>query len=284
MRTAITILLCLAMAIGAYDRTGFSGANPPAANRGTYTVVESYAVGLSSAYGLAIQEDATNSIWISQYSPLVNNEFEMSTGMPSGYTWDIDDGVDPDDMGYADYPAAPSQFLFGDWAMSRISVYDVSTTGAAPYHTKYLEGPGGWDTVCGVDAGYGCIYASDFFVGEIAWGSYEAGLDTTVTWTTAPFEAVSGMAVWSQYLFVCCQVTGADNIFIFQLEPDGCVNMTPIWSCEFTETASSMGGIDFDGEYLWLYPQNDNLYKLDIDWEPTALQQTTWGDIKAWSR
>lgn len=280
MRLVIILSLCAVFALSAAERTGTGGMNGDALYRGTYTVEESYAVGLSSAYGMAIQEDVENSVWISQYSPLTNNEFDMSTGSPTGYTWPIDDGVDPDDMGYADFPATPSQFLFGDWAGSMISVYDVSTTGVDPYFTKYLDGPAAWQAVCGVDAGYGGIYASDFFADEIAWGTY-TGIESEVTWTTASFASVSGMAVWSEFLFVCCQITGADNIFIFQLEPDASVNMTPLWSTEFTETASSMGGIDYDGQFLWLYPQNDNLYKLDIDWEPVALQRDTWGSIKS---
>lgn len=280
MRVAVFLVLCMFLAVHASERTGNSGYNGSALVRGTYTVEASYAVGLSSAYGLAIQDDVTNSIWISQYTPLLNNEFDMSTGSPTGYTWAISSGVDPDDMGYCEYASTPNQFFFGDWAGSLIAVYDVSTTGADPYFSGNLAGPAGWQAVCGVAAGHDNIYASDFFNDEIAWGPY-TGTETSVTWTTAPFAAVSGMSVWGDYLFVCCQITGADNIFIFALEPDGSVNMTPVWSCVFTESASSAGGVDYDGAYMWVYPQNDNLYKLDIDFTPSALQNATWGAIKS---
>ncbi|OPL19587.1 MAG: hypothetical protein AVO35_09730 [Candidatus Aegiribacteria sp. MLS_C] len=280
MKVAVFLVLCMFLAAQASERTGNPGYNGSALVRGTYTVEDSYAVGLSSAYGLAIQDDVTNSIWISQYTPVLNNEFDMSTGSPTGNTWAISSGVDPDDMGYCEYASSPNQFFFGDWAGSLIAVYDVSTTGADPYFSGNLAGPAGWQAVCGVGAGHDNIYASDFFADEIAWGPY-TGTETSVTWTTASFATVSGMSVWEDYLFVCCQITGADNIFIFALEPDGSVNMTPVWSCVFTESSSSAGGVDYDGEYLWVYPQNDNLYKLDIDWTPSALQNETWGAIKS---
>jgi hypothetical protein len=280
MKTSLCVLLCLCLAVSASARVGTPGHNDSALNRGSYTVAASYAVGLSSAYGLAIQTDVPNSIWISQYSPLVDNEFDMSTGSATGNTWAIYGGVDADDMGYCVYAGSPNQFFFGDWAASSIEIYDASTTGADPFYSKDIAGPSGWAVVCGVDAGHGNLYASDFFTDQIAWGPY-TGTESTVTWTTAPFATVSGMSVWENYLFVCCQITGADNIFIFELNPDGSPIMTPIWSCEFIESASSAGGIDFDGTYVWLYPQNDNLYKLDIDWEPSALETDTWGGIKS---
>jgi hypothetical protein len=101
-----------------------------------------------------------------------------------------------------------------------------------------------------------------------------------VTWTTGSFATVSGVAVYGDYLFVCTQVAGSDNIFIFELNSDGSPNMTPVWSCNFTEDADGPnGGIDFDGQYLWVYPQNDNIYKLDIDFD-VSLQTDTWAGIK----
>lgn len=279
MRTVLIVLACLCFSLAAFERTGNGGFNQPAQMRGTYTVMESYAVGLTSAYGLAIQHDVPNSIWISQYSPLVNHEYDMSTGSATGSTWPIYAGVDADDQGYCEYATTPNQFFFGDWVSGSIQVYDVSTTGADPYHTGDIGAAAGWSAVCGVDAGFDNLYASNFFTDEIAWGPY-TGTESSVTWTTASFAAVSGMSVADGYLFVVCQITGSDNIFIFELEPDGSPNMTPVWSCDFTESASSAGGIDWDGEYLWVYPQNDNLYKLDIDWVPTSLQRDTWGSIK----
>ncbi|HOP27399.1 MAG TPA: hypothetical protein PLM22_08170 [Candidatus Sabulitectum sp.] len=274
----VLLVLCVTLAFG--ERTGSSGYNPPAQVRGTYTVVESFAVGLSSAYGLAIQREIPNSIWISQYTPVVNHEFDMGTGTATGNTWPIDSGVDPDDMGYCEYAGSPNQFFFGDWAGSNIAIYDVSTTGASPYFMKDLAGPAGWQAVCGVAAGHGNLYASNFFTDVIAWGDY-TGTESTVTWSTASFASVSGMSVYMDWLFVACQITGSDNLFIFELNPDGSPNMTPVWSTTFTESTSSAGGVDYDGEYLWVYPQNDNLFKLDIDWAPSALDRTTWGAIKA---
>ncbi|MCK4806511.1 MAG: hypothetical protein KAT09_02630 [Candidatus Aegiribacteria sp.] len=281
MKTAVILLFCVFLALSAMDRTsGSSGHNNPALFRGSYTVLASYAVGLGSSYGLAIQNDVTNSIWISQYSPLTNNEFDMSTGSATGYTWPIYNGVDPDDMGYCVYSSSPNEFFFGDWVSNNIQIYDVSTTGVDPYFVRDLTGPSAWTHICGVDAGHDNLYVSCFFADEIAWGAY-TGTESTVTWTTAAFNAVSGVSVWDNYLFVCCQITGADNIFIFELYADGSVNMTPVWSCQFDEGGYPGGGIDYDGDYLWVFQQNSNLSKLDIDWIPTALQRDTWGAIKS---
>lgn len=282
MKRAVVLLVCMFFALSAMDRTAVSaGSNAPASFRGSYTVEASYAVGLSSAYGLAIQNDVTNSIWISQYSPLTNNEFNMSTGSATGYTWPIYNGVDADDMGYCVYPGSPNEFFFGDWASNNIQVYDVSTTSIDPYFARDVTGPSAWSYICGVDAGHDNLYVSDFFSDEIAWGAY-TGTESTVTWTTAAFLTVSGMSVYGDYLLVCCQTPGADNIFIFDLYPDGSVNMTPVWSCNFSEDPSGPnGGLDYDGTYLWVYPQNGDLFKLDIDWVPVALQRDTWGAIKS---
>lgn len=281
MKSVFVLIMLFPLSLSATERVGNpNGFNEPAEFRGSYTVVASYPVGLTSSYGLAIMREEPNSIWISQYSPLVNNEINMSTGSPTGYTWGITCGVDPDDQGYCEYEGSPNQFFFGDWVSSSIAVYDVSTTGAAPYFNKNIVGPAGWSAVCGVAAGYGGIYASNFFTDQIAWASY-TGTESTVSWTTASFSAVSGMSVWENYLFVCCQITGSDNLFIFELNPDGSVDMNPVWSCNFTGSTSSAGGVDYDGQYLWVFPQNDNLFKLDIDWSPISLQRDTWGAIKS---
>ncbi len=279
MKFAQALILVLA-ATSLAARTGSGGHNEPASTRGTYTVVASYPVGLSSSYGLAIQDDVENSIWISNYSSLTDIEYDMTTGSATGATWSISSGVDPDDMGYCSYTSTPSQFFFGHWASSMIAVYDASDTLPTAYYKCNITGPSGWGVVCGVDAGHGHLYASDFFTDQIAWGAY-TGTETTVTWTTASFQTVSGMAVFGDYLFVCTQDTGTDNIFIFELNADGSPDMTPVWSCNFTEYASGPnGGIDFDGEYLWVYPQNDNLYKLTIDFD-LGLESDTWAGIKA---
>ncbi len=273
------LVLLFAAALSFADRTGVPGYNEPAGVRGTYTVVGTYSPGLSSSYGLAIQSDVENSIWIANYSTLLNNEFDMATGGATGTTWAISSGVDPDDQGYCEYPSTPSQFFFGHWASSMIAVYDASDTQPTAWHKLNLSGPAAWGHVCGVDAGHGNIYASDFFTDQIAWAPY-TGVETSVTWTTASFATVSGMSVYGDYLFVCTQNPGVDNIFIFQLNADGSPDMTPVWSCVFTEDADGPnGGIDFDGEYLWVYPQNGNLFKLEIDFE-LGLQSDTWGSIK----
>ena len=88
------------------------------------------------------------------------------------------------------------------------------------------------------------------------------------------------MAVYGDFLFLCNGEIGTDNLFIFEINSDGSVNLTPVWSAEFTEIGDGANGaIDYDGTYLYVYPQNDLVYKLDIDW--VSLEHTTWGQIKA---
>ena len=279
MKFTLCIVACFAILGFAGDRTATGGHNEHASHRGTYTVEESFAVGLSDSYGLAIQDAVSNSIWICNYATLLNNEFNMTSGAATGTTFPVTCGVDPDDMGYSEYSGSANQFFYGHWTASWIAVYDESTTASGAYFNKNIDGPAAWGKICGVAAGHDNMYVSDFGVDEIAWGSY-TGTEATISWSTAAFSTVSGMAVWGDFLFICTQNTGEDNMFILELNPDGSPNMTPIWSCEFTEDPEGPnGGIDFDGTYLWVYPQNGNLFKLDLDWE-SALTRSSWGSIK----
>lgn len=279
MKVALALMM-LVVAISFADRVGMQGHNEPASFRGSYSVVGTYSPGLSNSYGLAIRNDVANSIWIANYTTLLNYEFDMVSGGATGTSWAISSGVDPDDQGYCDYTSTPGQFFFGHWTSSMIAIYDASDTQPTAWHKLNLDGPAAWGHVCGVDAGHGNLYASDFFTDQIAWGPY-TGVETSVTWTTASFATVSGMAVYGDYLFVCTQDPGVDNIFLFELNADGSPNMTPVWSCIFTEDSDGPnGGLDFDGEYLWVYPQNGSLFKLDIDYD-LGLQNGTWGAIKA---
>ncbi len=277
MKIAALLILCMTIVAFAEVRSGTPGQNPPSSLRGTYTVEEVIVIDLSGAYGMALQDDVTDIGWVCSYGALLNFEYDLSLGMATGNDFAITDGIDPDDTGYCSDYTAGSQWFFGQWEPSAIGVFDDTGN-----YMKLLDGPVAWDRVCGVDASNGYIYASTFREPyEIGWGAY-TGSETSVTWTTAPYASVSGMAVYGMNLFVCCQIVDADNIFIFDINPDGSVNITPVWSCEFIEEdMTGAGGIDFDGQYLWLYPQNTDLYKLNIDWIPGALEQSTWGEIKA---
>lgn len=276
MKIAAMLMLCLALAAFAEVRSGTPGHNVPSLFKGTYTVEEIIVIDLSGGYGMAVQDDVADRAWIHSWSALENYEYDISTGIPTGNAFPITEGIDPDDQGYCDEYSGGSQWFFGHWVASEIGVFDDVGN-----FVKIIDGPGAWDRVCGVGAGNGFIYASTFYPpDEIGWGTY-TGSETSVSWTTAAFASVSGMAVYGMNLFVCCQIIDADNIFIFDINPDGSVNMTPVWSCEFVdEDMEGAGGIDYDGEFLWLYPQNTDLYKLSIDWTPGALDQSTWGEIK----
>lgn len=275
MKTAVIILICLALSVLAFERThGSGGHNPAALVRGDYTIVDSYEVGLETSYGLAIQDDVTDILWLCNWGELLNYEVDMGNGQLTGNTWAIVDDVDPDDEAYCEYGSG-NQFFIGDWASNNIGVFDDSGN-----FEGLIEGPAGWSGVYGVGAGHDMLYVSDKAHVEIAWGSY-TGTESSVSWTTAAFETVYGMAVYGDYIFMSCGIAGADNIFIFSINADGSLDMTPVWSTIFYHEPEPDGGLDWDGEYLWLYPQNTSLFKLDIDWVPVSLEQSTWGQIKA---
>lgn len=274
----VTVLLSvIALSVFASARTGGGGSNPSAPCRGTFTLEEVFSVDLSSSWGLAIQDNVPYSIWISSWSDLINTEFDMYTGSQTGSTWDITDDIDPDDQGYGEYSGG-NQWFFGDWTFSNIGVFEEDGT-----YLKSIAGPGGdWLVVAGVAPGpeHDMLYCSDFYAGEIAWGTY-TGTESSVSWTTETYASVSGMSVWGEYLFICCQITDADNVFIHEINSDGSVDMIPVWSGQFIlEDMIVAGGIDYDGTYLWLYPQSTSLYKLSIDWSPGTLDNATWGRIK----
>ncbi|NOQ23384.1 MAG: hypothetical protein GQ565_12165 [Candidatus Aegiribacteria sp.] len=278
MKIVVACLLVLSLsAFAEIKRSDGVGGNPSATYRGTITFVNSFPVGLTTSYGLAIQDNLADRIWISNYGTMKNLQFDMTTGNQTGVEWDITDAIDADDQAFCEYTAG-NQFFFGDWVSSGIGVFSETGT-----FIRKIDGPASpWVLVTGVAAGNGMIYCSNFKTeaNQIAWGAY-TGTETSVTWTTAPIESVSGMAVYGNYLIICCQILGADNIFIYELNSDGSVNTTPVWSADFTlESMDGAGGIDFDGTYLWLYPQNTALYQLTIDFNFLALEATTWSQIK----
>ncbi len=160
----------------------------------------------------------------------------------------------------------------GDYAASMFAVFAEDGSWVCN-----IDGPAGWSKIMAMGAGYGMVYAGAN--GEIGWGAY-TGTKTAVTWTTVTYASVYGLAVWENLLFVACGIDDADNIFIHTIAGDGTPSTEPVWSCQFTENTEVNGGIDYDGEFLWVYPQQDYLYKLSIDWDPEALDSDTWAGIK----
>lgn len=274
MKYAILAVLVVTVAAMASERTaGIDVSNHFGQSRGTYTIVSQIAGGLSASYGLAIKDNVANSIWILNWSDLKNYEFEMDTGDPTGNSWDITGGVDPDDQAYALY--GDGQWFMTDYASSFFAVFDEDGT-----FNRNIDGPAGYTNLFGIGAGYGNIYLGSPNESVLAWGAY-TGSETSITWDgEIPYESVYGCAVWGNYLFIACGIENDVNIIIHELEPDGTPIATPVWSTIFFE-APVNGGIDYDGTYLYIYPQNDYIYVLDIDFTPGALEQSTWGAIKA---
>jgi hypothetical protein len=275
MKIVAILLICLTVTVFAASRTmegSGSGHSTPALSKGTYTVEIFWDPNmLDSAYGIALQDDVTNSLWISSWGTQFTYEYDTSIGFPTGNEWEITNAIDCDDMAYCEYGSG-NQFFLGDFTFSNIGVFDASGV-----WVKNIAGPATFANIFPIAAGHGMLYVERG--DEICWGPY-TGTESSVTWTTAvsPLGSGYGMAVWGDYLFACCDETGADNIFIFAINPDGSLNLTPEWSCEFTE-ASPNGSLDYDGTNLWVYPQNDYVYKLTIDWS-SSLENSTWGEIK----
>ena len=276
MRLLTCVLLIIAISAFASVKTGGTGMPNPWASNGTYTVMDTMAGGLSGSYGLAIQDNAANSIWILNWSDMLNYEFDMVGGSATGTTFAITGGVDPDDQAYCEY-ASGNQWFMSDYSASFVAIFEEDGT-----FLRNFDGPASVSKIFGVGAGHGMMYVGGAVEGELGWGAY-TGTETSTTWTTMPYESVYGLAVWGDYLFVACGIEYADNVFIHDIAADGTPGATPVWSCSFLENATGdvNGGIDYDGSYLWVYPQNDFLYKLDIDFDPGALESDTWAAIKS---
>lgn len=273
MRIIMCALLVIAAVSFAGVRTGGTGQGYPYSSRGSYTVEDVLAGGLANSYGLAIKDNAANSAWILNWGDVVNYEFDMSSGSATGNSWAIGGGVDGDDQAYAEF-ASGYQWFISDYGTSMFGVYAEDGT-----HLRNIDGPAGYTNLFGIGATDGFIYVGSPNEEKLAWGAY-TGVETSITWSEMDYADVYGLAVYDDYLFVALGVEGADNIFIHQLNPDGSPDPVPLWSTTFTEEIEVNGGIDYDGEYLWVYPQNSFLYKLSIDWDQ-ALEASTWGSIKA---
>ncbi len=275
MRIFISLLLIAAVAVSADVKTGGTGMPNPWSSNGTYTIEDILAGDLANSYGMAIKTNATNSIWILNWSTMLNVEFDMVGGSPTGTTWAITGGVDPDDQGYCEFTGG-NQWFMTDYSGSWFGVFAEDGT-----FIRNIDGPSGYTNLFGIDAGHDMIYVGSPNESKLAWGAY-TGSETTISWSSMDYESVYGLAVWGDYLFVACGVESADNIFIHSIASDGTPSASPVWSCNFAESASASvnGGIDYDGTYLWVYPQNDFLYKLSIDWDPAALDAETWGGVK----
>lgn len=273
MKYAIFAILVLTVALSASDRIGGAGHANPWDQRGDYTIVAQIAGGLSSSYGLAIQDNVANSIWILNWGDMLDVEFEKDTGDPTGTTWAITGGVDPDDQAYCGY-GSEYQWFMTDYASPFFSVFEEDGT-----YMHNIDGPSSYTNLFGIGAGYDHMYIGSPNESKLAWGSY-TGTETSITWSEMDYESVYGLAVWGNYLFVAMGIDSDVNIAIHELAGDGTPSTTPVWSTTFFEGPVN-GGIDYDGEYLYIYPQNDYIYVLDIDFTGGALEQSTWGEIKA---
>ncbi len=277
MRLFISVLLIIAVAASASVKTGGTGApNPWSSSRGTYDVIDTMAGDLEATYGMAIKDNAANSIWLLNYTDMLNYEYDMGTGSITGTSWAISGGVDPDDQAYCEYGSG-NQWFMTDYSGSWFGVFAEDGS-----FLRNIDGPAGYTNLFGIGAGNGMVYVGSPNEITLSWGAY-TGTESTITWSgEMPYESVYGLAVWGDYLFVGCGIEAADNMFIHEIAEDGTPSATPVWSCTFIENASMElnGGIDYDGEYLWVYPQNDYLYKLEIDWSAAALESNTWAGVK----
>ncbi|MEN8209743.1 MAG: hypothetical protein ABFR50_10895, partial [Candidatus Fermentibacteria bacterium] len=165
MKKVVFLLLCLALTLSAADRVVESGSGSAMTGKGTYTVVSSFDPDMAaSAYGMAIQDNVADRMWISSWGDLNTYEYDMSTGFATGNSWEITNSIDADDMAWCEY-AGGAQFAIGDYTFSNIGVFDASGV-----YVKSLAGPSSFSNVFPVALGHDMIYVDRS--GEMAWGSY----------------------------------------------------------------------------------------------------------------
>lgn len=276
MKYALVTVMILAVTLFASVRVGGTGQSGHVPSRGSYTVDRMMTGGLSASYGLAIKTTVANSFWILNWSDAANYEFELDTGNATGNSWAITGGVDADDQAFCEEYTGGAQWFMTDYASSMFAVFEEDGT-----FIQNINGPAGYTNLFGIGAGHDNIYVGSPNEDKLAWGSY-TGTESSITWSEVSYDAkaIYGLAVWEDYLFVSTDDEADVNLLIHSINPDGSPDTTPVWTAIFFEVPVN-GGIDYDGEFLYIYPQNDFVYVLDIDFEPSALEQTTWGDIKA---
>lgn len=260
------------------------------AQKGTYKIETEYSTDSMKSHGLAIQDDLDDRIWLLDRIKSKNHQFDMQTGARTGVKWSVADDVNSTGQAFCAYTDSPDQFIIGDWDNSSVAVFDVFPSDGNPAYKCSITGSDYLDEVYAVAAGSGYLYTSDCI--ELTWGKY-TGTETSVAWTTHDDweHSTAGLAVYGEYLFVCNSNTEGtakeDNILIFSLGADGSPSAKPVWSCLFTENPGwgkgPNGGIDFDGEFLWLCPMEYDILKISIDWEggSSRLEPSSWGSIKA---
>jgi len=139
-----------------------------------------------------------------------------------------------------------------------------------------IAGPSGWTNVWGVayHDDYDMLYISGCPDNELAYGTYSGG--TSVSWTVFDTaEAICGFGCYQDdLLFAITQHDpvnpGPFYLYTWNLTALG-MPMLPPDVYELGEPfTGSMGGCEWDGEYLWIVDQNfvidDNsiIYKYDV--------------------
>jgi hypothetical protein len=265
----------------AIDKTapGSSG-HPDAQTKGTYTVVDSNTdLGYGGYYGLACKRNKYNSIWISSWEDGTVYEHRKSDLGATGNYWFFDAAdCDMDDLGW--FGGTDKQWVGGGYTNTNwFSFWEEDGT-----YIGDVDSPAGWDRVMAATASskYGMIYCATG--DELAYGSYDGDPGNFSGWTTTTTTSCYGLAAWRDYLVAFCALSGEDNIFFYPLDGSGVPNTgSPYWSCEFVEedpTTTNAGGVDFDGHYLYVMPQNGGLYKLDPD-VVVGIKSASLGEIKA---
>lgn len=148
-----------------------------------------------------------------------------------------------------------------------------------------IEGPSNWTNVWGVayHDDYDMLYISGCPDDELAYGVYSGG--TSVLWTVFDTaEAICGLGCYQDdLLFAITQHDpvnpGPFYLYTWDLTASG-IPITPATVYELGEPfTGSMGGCEWDGEYLWILDQNfvidDNaiVYKYDVS---THLVLDSW--------
>lgn len=136
-----------------------------------------------------------------------------------------------------------------------------------------IPGPSGWGQVWGVayHDDYNMLYISSPATGEIAYGTYSGG--EIVIWTIFDnVEAVSGLGCYQDDLFFAVTQSNPMHpvpfyLYTWNLDASG-IPLLPADVYELGDPfTGSLGGCEWDGEYLWILDQYNycDIYKYDVN-------------------
>lgn len=163
-----------------------------------------------------------------------------------------------------------------------------------------LTGPAGW-----ADA-WGCAYSNEdnnkLYIGgrdgQIAYGNF-LDYDTPISWTTLVpgagtfvgmgYYAPQNRTAYGRYLFTLERISDpwTNTLYVWNVNDAGVPEVdTPAYIFDlnsFLDPEGAAGGIEWDGEHLWVLHQSepDYVIEFDLELDDTNITPKSLGGIKA---